>query len=68
MTLEKTGRGQHKKYLPKSFTEKGLYMLATILKGDKAIDTTIATIETFAQLRKLQRTVAELSTVKRKSN
>ena len=28
--------------LPKAFTEKGLYMLATILKGDKATETTIA--------------------------
>ena len=46
---------------PKAFTEKGLYMLATILKGDKAIHTTIAIVEAFAQLRELQRTVAELS-------
>lgn len=60
LTLEKSGRGQHAKYLPKAFTEKGLYMLATILKGDKAIDTTIGIIEAFAQLRELQRTVAEL--------
>ena len=61
LILEKSGRGQHTKYLPKAFTEKGLYMLATILKGDKAIDTTLAIIEAFAQLRELQRTVAELS-------
>ena len=27
-TLKK-GRGQHRKYAPKAFTEKGLYMLAT---------------------------------------
>ena len=47
--------------LPKAFTEKGLYMLATILKGEKATDTTISIIEAFAQLRELQRTVAELS-------
>lgn len=33
-TLKKTGRGQHSKYPPKAFTEKGLYMLATILKGN----------------------------------
>ena len=46
---------------PKAFTEKGLYMLATVLKGDRAIETTIAIIEAFAQLRELQRTVAELS-------
>ena len=49
--------------LPKAFTEKGCYMLATILKGDKAIETTIAIIEAFYQLRELQRTVAELSKV-----
>jgi len=30
LTLEKQGRGKHVKYLPKAFTEKGLYMLATI--------------------------------------
>jgi type VI protein secretion system component VasA len=32
MTLKKPGRGQHSKYNPTAFTEKGLYMLATILK------------------------------------
>ncbi|MDR2643823.1 MAG: ORF6N domain-containing protein, partial [Planctomycetaceae bacterium] len=30
LTLKKLGRGEHKKYLPKAFTEKGLYLLATI--------------------------------------
>ena len=48
---------------PKAFTEKGLYMIATILKGEKAIATTIAIIEAFAQLRELQKTVVELSEV-----
>ena len=47
--------------LPKAFTERGLYMLATTLTGDKAIETTIAIVEAFYQLRQLQRTVAELS-------
>jgi phage regulator Rha-like protein len=46
---------------PKAFTEKGLYMLATILKSPKATETTIAIVETFAQIRELSRTVAELS-------
>jgi len=27
VTLNELGRGQHAKYLPKAFTEKGLYML-----------------------------------------
>jgi hypothetical protein len=34
LTLEKSGKGQHTKYLPKAFTEKGLYMLATIKEID----------------------------------
>lgn len=47
--------------LPKAFTEKGLYMLATILKSKEATQTTIAIVETFARLRELSQTVAELS-------
>lgn len=34
-------------------------MLATILKSDRATDTTIAIIEAFAKLRELARTVSE---------
>jgi len=41
--------GKHK--LPKAFTEKGLYMLATILKSQRATNTTIAIVETFAKIR-----------------
>ena len=50
-----------KNKLPKAFTEKGLYMLATILKGERAADTTLAIVETFAKIRELARTVARLS-------
>jgi len=53
--LEKT------RVLPKAFTEKGLYMLATILKSERATQTTIEIIEAFAQLREFQKTVVELS-------
>jgi len=49
---------------PKAFTEKGLYMLATILKSKQAIQTTIMIIETFSKIRELSRTVKELSAVK----
>ena len=52
-TLKKAGRGQHSKYPPKAFTEKGLYMLATILKSPKAVETTIAIVEAYAKLRTL---------------
>ena len=36
-------------------------MLATILKGDLAISTTIAIIDTFTQLRKLARTIDKVN-------
>lgn len=47
--------------LPKAFTEKGLYMLATILKSKRATQTTIAIVETFAKIRELSHTVAEIA-------
>jgi len=50
-----------KNKLPRAFTEKGLYMLATILKSPQATQTTLAIIETFAKIRELTRTVGELA-------
>ena len=44
----------------KAFTERGLYMLATILKGEKARDVTFAIIETFAKVRELKRELVAL--------
>jgi len=64
LTLDALGRGQHTKYVPKAFTEKGLYMLATILKSPTATQTTIAIVETFAKMREFARIVTELSDIK----
>ena len=50
-------------HLPKAFTEKGLYMLATILKSPQATQTTISIIETFAKIKNLTRIVKEISSV-----
>lgn len=47
-------------YNPTAFTEKGLYMLATILKSAQATQTTIAIIETFTKVRYLKRELVEL--------
>ena len=44
----------------KVFTERGLYMLATVLKGERARDITFAIIETFAKVRELKRELLEL--------
>lgn len=52
---------KHSSTVPKAFTEKGLYMLATILKSPKAVETTIAIVEAYAKLRELSRVVAEMS-------
>ena len=46
--------------MPKVFTEKGLYMLATILKSPTAVAVTFAIIETFAQVRYLKRELVAL--------
>ena len=63
LTLEqKGGKGRHSKYNIKAFTEKGLYMLATILKTPRAIEATLAIIETFAMTRQLSRTMEALQT------
>ena len=62
-TLKTDGRGKHVKYVPKAFTEQGLYMLATILKSVRATQTTLAIIETFTKMRRLGRSVRELATV-----
>lgn len=37
----------------KAFTERGLYMLATILKGERATKTTLKIIDTFARFREI---------------
>ena len=44
----------------KVFTERGLYMLATILHGDRARSVTFAIIETFYKVRSLKRELLEL--------
>ena len=48
----KIKRGQNLKYLPKVFTEQGVAMLATILKSDTAIETSIIIMDAFAAMRK----------------
>ena len=52
--------------LPTAFTERGLYMLATILKSPQAIETTIAIIDAFSQIKELTQAVHQF--VKAKTN
>ena len=51
-TLKKS-RGQHRKYLPYTFTEQGVAMLSGILNSDKAINMNIAIMRAFVEVRKV---------------
>jgi hypothetical protein len=51
---------KHSTVAPKGFTEKGLYMLATILKSPKAVETTLGIIETFSKVRELSRVIHQV--------
>lgn len=45
---------------PWVFTEKGLYMVATILKSKNAINATFTIIETFAKIKELSKNINEI--------
>ena len=53
--------------LPKAFTEKGLYMLATILKSKQATKATLQIIETFAKVREFSKIAKSLAIEKNKN-
>ena len=58
--FDRFNRQKHSTAIPKAFTEKGLYMLATILKSPKAVETTIAIVEAYAKLKELARVITEV--------
>ena len=57
---------KHSTVNPKAFAEKGLYMLATILKSPQATQATISIVETFSKFRELSRNIKELSVIQDK--
>ena len=52
VTLNKKGRGQHKKYLPYVFTEQGIAMLSALLKNEIAVQISIKIMDAFVEMRK----------------
>ena len=60
-------RGGRRK-LPHVFTEQGVYMLATVLKGDVARDVTISIMRTFTKIREFalsyESLVKEINSIK----
>ena len=57
----KTGRGQHRKYLPYAFTEHGAIMAATLLNSARATALSIYVVRAFVELRGLLSANKELA-------
>ena len=51
-TLNKSGRGQHRKYMPYAFTEHGITMLAGLLKSPIAVSISIKIVDAFIEMRR----------------
>jgi hypothetical protein len=57
----KTGRGQHRKYLPYAFTEHGAIMAAMILNSSHAVEMSVYVVRAFVQLRAMLASNKELA-------
>ena len=66
--FDRFNRLKHSSTTPRAFTEKGLYMLATILKSQQTLQATLSIIETFSKIRELSRSIKELSGVQDKTD
>lgn len=56
----KTGRGQHRKYLPYAFTEQGVAMLSAVLKSETAVKVSIQIINAFVSMRRFLQSNAQV--------
>ena len=56
-----TTNAAKRRSIPKAFTEKGLYMLATILKSKQATQATLQIIETFTKVREFSKVAKTLA-------
>lgn len=57
----KTGRGQHRKYLPYVFTEHGAIMAATLLNSPRATELSVHVVRAFVELRGMLASNRELA-------
>jgi len=55
IVILKTGRGQHRKYIPRVFTEQGVAMLSGVLSSPRAVRVNIEIMRAFVRLRRHQR-------------
>jgi phage regulator Rha-like protein len=59
-TLDKSGRGEHRKYRPWAFTEHGAIMAATVLNSSRAVEMTVYVVRAFVKLRHMLASNAEI--------
>ncbi len=52
LKIKTSGRGAHRKYMPRVFTEQGVAMLATILRSKVATEVSIKIMDAFVMMRK----------------
>ncbi|MFN7097053.1 MAG: ORF6N domain-containing protein [Gammaproteobacteria bacterium] len=64
---DRFNRLKHSTVKPHALTERGLYMLATILKSPKATQTTIAIIDTFAKVREVSKIINHMPAMKKET-
>ena len=57
----KSGRGQHRKYLPYAFTEQGVAMLSSVLRSKRAVMVNIEIMRAFVRLRQILGAHADLA-------
>jgi hypothetical protein len=57
----KTGRGEHRKYTPRAFTEHGALMAAAVLSSPKAVEMSIFVVRAFVRLRQILATNRQLA-------
>ena len=53
IVTSKSGRGQHKKYLPYAFTRNGIAMLSSVLRSDTAVEVNIRIMRAFTMIPQL---------------
>lgn len=51
VTLKTGGRGAHRKYAPRVFTEHGALMAATVLRSERAIEMSLYLVRAFVEMR-----------------
>jgi hypothetical protein len=50
-TLKTDGRGKHRKYAPRVFTEHGALMAATVLRSERAVQMSLYLVRAFVEMR-----------------